>query len=97
MEGEEAAIIALKETAKYVGIGISNLIQGLSPEVTLVAGRIVRAWSIIQEDIYQAANNGICQGYPSINIMPSTLGLSPTLRGAFSLILANKFSLARSA
>lgn len=97
LEGDEAATRSLKETAKYIGIGISNLIQGLSPEVTLVAGRIVRAWSIIQDDINQAANKGICQGYPSVNIMPSTLGLSPTLRGAFSLILANKFSLARSA
>lgn len=93
IEGDEKAILALKETAKYIGIGISNLIQGLSPEVTLIAGTIVRAWSLISDEINTAASGGICQGYPSVNIMPSTLGSSPTLKGAFSLIFANKFSI----
>lgn len=97
LEGDEKAQLGLKETAKYIGVGISNLIQGLSPEVTLVTGTIVQAWSLISEEINAAAVNGICQGYPSVKIMPSTLGLFPTLKGALSLILANKFSLARNA
>jgi predicted NBD/HSP70 family sugar kinase len=97
LEGDESARQALKETAKYIGIGISNLIQGLSPEITLVAGTIVRAWSIVGEEINKAANKSICQSFPSVRIMPSTLGLHPTLKGAFSLVLVNKFSLARTA
>ncbi|MGI8467391.1 MAG: ROK family protein [Pyrinomonadaceae bacterium] len=93
LKGDENARSALKETAYYIGLGISNLTQGLSPEVTVVSGTIVRAWSLIADDIKAAADSRICQGYPSTNIMPSTLGVYPTLLGAFSLILADKFAL----
>ena len=92
LKGDEKALAALKETAHYIGIGISNLIQGLSPEVTVIAGTIVRAWLLINEEIKAAAESAICQGYPSVNIMPSTLGSYPTLMGAFSLVLADKFA-----
>jgi predicted NBD/HSP70 family sugar kinase len=92
LEGDADAQKALKETAHYIGTGISNLIQGLSPEVTIVAGTIVRAWRLIADEIKDSAENAICQHYPSVNIMPSTLGAYPTLMGAFSLILADKFA-----
>jgi predicted NBD/HSP70 family sugar kinase len=97
LDGDESAQTALKETAKYIGVGISNLIQGLSPEITLVAGTIVRAWSVVSEEINEATYQNICQGFPSVKVMPSTLGSHPTLKGAFSLVLVNKFSLARTA
>jgi predicted NBD/HSP70 family sugar kinase len=92
LDDNEEALMALKETARYIGIGVSSLIQGLSPEVTIIAGTIVRAWSLIAEDVKDAADAAICQGYPSSNIMPSTLGPYPTLMGALSLVLANKFA-----
>jgi predicted NBD/HSP70 family sugar kinase len=90
--GDEKACRALKETAHYIGLGISNLIQGLSPEVTIVAGKFVQLWSLFAEDIRKGAESGMCQGYPAVKIMPSTLGAQPTLMGAFSLVLANKFT-----
>jgi len=92
LQGDEKAQTALKETAYYIGVGISNLIQGLSPEVTIVSGDIVRAWLLIAEDVKAGAESGICQGYPTVKVMPSTLGAYPTLLGAFSLILADKFT-----
>lgn len=92
LAGDERAVAALKETAHYIGIGISNLIQGLSPEVTVVTGTILRAWKLIADEIKASAESAICQGYPSVNIMPSTLGAYPTLMGAFSLVFADKFA-----
>jgi N-acetylglucosamine repressor len=92
MKGDKNAQKALKETAHYVGVGISNIIQGLSPEVTIIAGTIVEAWSLIANDIKKGAESGMCQDYPTVNIMPSTLGSYPTLMGAISLVLANKFA-----
>ncbi len=91
-KGDNHALTALKETAHYIGVGISNLVQGLSPEVTIVVGTIVEAWSLIAEDIQKGAESAICQGYPSVKLMPSTLGAYPTLMGAISLVLANKFA-----
>jgi predicted NBD/HSP70 family sugar kinase len=90
--GDKNAHKALKETAHYIGLGISNLVQGLSPEVTIVAGKFVQVWSLFAEDIIKGAESGMCQGYPAVKIMPSTLGAYPTLMGSFSLILANKFT-----
>ena len=92
LDGDKKALTALKETAHYIGIGISNLIQGLSPEVTVVTGTIVRAWKLVADEIKAAAESRMCQGYPSVNIMASTLGPYPTLMGAFSLVLADKFA-----
>jgi predicted NBD/HSP70 family sugar kinase len=92
LANDENAVQALKETAHYIGVGISNLIQGLSPEVTIVAGTIVRAWPLIKDEITKGAANAICLGYPEVRIMPSTLGPHPSLRGAFSLVLADKFA-----
>ncbi len=92
LASDQNAQAALKETAHYLGLGISNLVQGLSPEVTIVAGTIVKAWSLVADEIRKGAESGMCQGYPSVNIMPSTLGEYPTLMGAFSLILADKFA-----
>ena len=92
LQNDENALWALKETAKYIGIGMGNLIQGLSPEAIIVGGTIVRAWPLISEDIQTAAGQVICQGIHETKIMASTLGGEPGLLGAFSLVLADKFA-----
>ncbi len=92
LKGDKNAASSLKETAHYIGVGISNLVQGLSPEVTVVVGQFVKVWSLIADDIQKGAEGGMCQGFPSVNIMPSTLGAYPTLMGAVTLVLARKFA-----
>ena len=92
MMGEGVARSALKETAHYLGIGIANLIQGLSPEAVIVGGPVVRAWSLIAEDIRAAVEESICRGLPPARVIASTLGAQPTLMGALSLVLAAKFA-----
>ncbi|MEP7039655.1 MAG: ROK family transcriptional regulator [Acidobacteriota bacterium] len=92
LEGDEKARTALKQTAHYIGIGIANIFQGLSPEVAIVTGTFVRAWSLIIEDIMAGAESATCQAYPVVRIIPSTLGSYPTLMGAFSLVLTDKFA-----
>jgi N-acetylglucosamine repressor len=89
---DENALSALKETAKYIGIGMGNLIQGLSPEAIIVGGTIVRAWPLIGADIQAAAEEVVCQGVHKTKIIPSSLGGEPGLLGAFSLVLADKFA-----
>jgi predicted NBD/HSP70 family sugar kinase len=53
LAGEKDAEAALLETARYLGLGISNLLKGLSPEAVIVGGRIVRAWPLIAEEIQE--------------------------------------------
>jgi predicted NBD/HSP70 family sugar kinase/predicted transcriptional regulator len=90
---DKAAQRALIETAHYLGVGISNLIKGLSPEAVIVGGRIARAWPLIADDLKNAVEeNSICRGLPTARIIASTLGEHPTLMGAISLVLASKFA-----
>ena len=90
--GDKNALTALKETARFIGIGIGNLIQGLSPEAVVVGGSFVKAWPLIIEDIQKAADEVVCQGVHETKIIPSSLGNEPGLLGAFSLVLADKFA-----
>src|SRR5215212_2878839 len=93
--GEQAAIDALTETAHYLGIGISNLIVGLSPETVVVGGQITRAWPIIAPSLEETIQRSIRRGLPSARIVASTLS-EHTLLGAISLVLASKFGLAEA-
>jgi N-acetylglucosamine repressor len=92
LRGDRNARAALKETARYLGIGIANLIQGLAPEAVIVAGPIAHAWKVIVEDLKMSVDSSICRGFPSTPILDSTLGSQPTLMGALSLVLASKFA-----
>lgn len=91
--GEAAASAALIETARYLGIGIANLIKGLSPEAVILGGRIARAWPLFEEELKSAvAEYSVCRGLPAPRIFVSSLGAQPRLRGALSLVLAGKFA-----
>jgi predicted NBD/HSP70 family sugar kinase len=90
--GEREALESLKETARYLGLGIANLTQGLSPEAVIVGGPIVRAWPLIACDVREAVGESICRGLPPAQIIASTLGEQPTLMGALSLVLTTKFT-----
>ena len=84
---------ALIETAYYLGLGISNLTKGLSPEAVILAGDIARAWPLISTELRRTlAANSICSGLPSTPVYASTLGDHTRLMGALSLVLARKFS-----
>jgi predicted NBD/HSP70 family sugar kinase len=89
---DQDAQAVLIETAHYLGIGISNLIVGFSPQAVVVGGPLTRVWSLISEALNETIERSIRRGLPSARILPSTLGEQPTLMGALSLVLAGKFS-----
>ncbi len=97
LEGEESARAALVETAYYLGIGISNLVVGFSPEAVVVGGQITRAWSLIETALSETMQRSVRRGLPAVPILPSTLGPQQTLMGALSLVLASKFAAAFAA
>lgn len=92
--GEGDARSALTETARYLSIGISNLVVGFSPEAVVVNGAITRAWPLIEKALTEKIERSVRRGLPSARILPSTLSGDPTLMGAFSLVLTSKFAAA---
>jgi predicted NBD/HSP70 family sugar kinase len=97
LHGESEAKTALTDTALCLGIGISNLIVGFSPEAVVVGGEIARAWSLVEDALTETIEHSVRRGLPSARILPSTLGEQPVLRGALSLVLASKFAAAVAA
>ena len=97
LAGDDAATDALTETAHYLGIGISNLIVGLSPEAVVVGGVIARAWPLVEEAVSETMERSVRRGLPSARIAASTIGDQPTLMGAISLVLSRKFAFASTA
>jgi len=97
LEGESSATAALVETAHYLGVGISNLVVGFSPEAVVVGGEIARAWPFIETALTETIEHSVRRGLPSAIILPSTLGEKPELQGALSLVLASKFAAAFAA
>jgi predicted NBD/HSP70 family sugar kinase len=95
--GEAHATTALIDTALYLGVGISNLVVGFSPEAVVVGGEIARAWPLVESALRETIERSVRRGLPSAKILPSTLGEKPTVRGALSLVLATKFSAAFAA
>lgn len=92
LNGEARAIETLKTSAKALGIGISSLIVGFSPQAVVISGSIVRAWDIVKEDLQILADRSIRTELASPAIVPSTLGDEPTILGSIGLILAKKFA-----
>lgn len=90
--GDENAVQSLRASAGYLGIGISNLIVGLSPEAIVVSGTITRAWNLIADELNSIAERSVRGGLPKTILMASSLGDNPTLIGALSLVLARKFA-----
>jgi predicted NBD/HSP70 family sugar kinase len=96
--GDPAARAALRETAHYLGVGIANVIKGLSPEAVVIGGRIARAWPLIADGLREVVGeNSMCRDLPPPRIITSSLGERPQLVGALSLVLASKFASAHTA
>ena len=92
LAGEQAAKTALTETARYLAIGISNLVVGFSPEAVIVGGAITRAWSLIEKTLTEKIDRSVRRGLPSARILCSTLNSDLGLKGALSLVLISKFA-----
>jgi N-acetylglucosamine repressor len=90
--GDEHAIKALKETARYLGVGIANINNGLDPERIVVSGKICQVWDLIFPVLLdQVKSQTNYQVVPLEElIIPSSLN-SATFEGARALILQNLF------
>ena len=90
--GEELARTVLCETARYLGIGISNLVIGMSPRTIIVSGTITKAWDLITDELNKISERSVRADLPRTPIIASTLGDTPTLIGSLSLVLGRKFA-----
>lgn len=91
--GDPAATEALRETARYLGIGITGLINGLDPEVVVIGGEVTKAWGLIEPIISEETKRSLLAPRArGIAIRRSAFEVRPSLKGALTLILNDLLS-----
>ncbi len=90
--GDEQAIKALRETARYLGVGIANINNGLDPERIVVSGKICQVWDLIFPVLLDQVKSQTNYEVVPLEelIIPSSLD-SATFEGAKALILQSLF------
>lgn len=88
-EGDALAREALKDAGKYLGVGIANLINMLSPEAVILTGGLTGAWDIFVEEAIREASKRAFKGlFDRVKIIPSSLGVEDAgILGAAALVL----------
>jgi predicted NBD/HSP70 family sugar kinase len=86
------AVRALKETARYLGVGIANINNGLSPERIIIGGLVVEVWDIVFPELLRQVERQTINKVlsPKNVIIPSTLDSSP-FHGAQALAIMEVF------
>jgi predicted NBD/HSP70 family sugar kinase len=91
--GDTAATEAVRETARYLGIGITGLINGLDPEVVVIGGEITKVWGVIEPIIVEETKRSLLAPRShGVAIRPSAFEVRPSLKGAVTLIQNNLLS-----
>jgi predicted NBD/HSP70 family sugar kinase len=93
LAGDAAAEQALLETAHYLGLGIAPIIYALCPEVIILGGPILRAWKLIEPEVWKGVAERISPPYVQhTTLVPSSMRVHSGLMGAVSLVLAKNFA-----
>lgn len=85
--GDPAATETVRETARYLGIGITGLINGLDPEVVVIGGEITKGWGLIEPIIVEETKRSLLAPRShGVAIRRSAFEVRPSLKGALTLI-----------
>ena len=91
--GEPRAVAALDETARYLGAGLSVIINALNPSQIFVGGEITELWGRIEPTVRaEIAKRALTPNAASTPIIPEPAGSYPRLRGATALVAAPSFA-----
>ncbi|HEV8303963.1 MAG TPA: ROK family protein [Gemmatimonadales bacterium] len=91
--GEPRARAALEETGRYLGLGLSIIINALNPEQIIVGGEITAAWNLVEPAIRaEAQRRALTQEAAATPVIPEPPGSLPRLRGAIALVTAPLFA-----
>lgn len=74
LEGDGLSRDVLREAGKYLGIGITNIINIFSPQAIVLSGGLIGAWNIyVQEAIKEASKRSFKILFEKTRIIPSNL------------------------
>ena len=87
LDGDSLARELLKDAGRYLGIGIANIINLMSPEAIILTGGLRGAWDIyMQEAMKEASRRTFKELYDTVKIVPSTLMDDAGIVGSAGLV-----------
>jgi predicted NBD/HSP70 family sugar kinase len=91
--GDAAARLTIEETARYLGIGISNLIWGLDADTVVIDATIADAWGLVEPVLRgELPDDRELWGPRNLQVRPSAFGGEAALIGAATLPLSKIFA-----
>lgn len=92
-DGDEQAGAALRTNARYLGLGLVNVIAALNPQAIIFGEPIASAWDLV-EDVILAELRKRVPAYclNGLRLLPSRLGADSPLLGAAALALDHFFN-----
>jgi glucokinase len=87
LDGDMPAREILKTAGRYLGVGIANIINIMSPEAVVLTGGLAEAWDIyVNEAIKETSRRAFKDLYDRVKIIPSTLTGDAGLVGSAGLV-----------
>lgn len=87
LEGDSLSREVLREAGRYLGVGITNIINIFSPQAIILSGGLIGAWNIyVQEAIKEASRRSFKQLFDRTEIIPSVLKDDAGILGAACLV-----------
>ena len=84
--GNMAATLALTESCRYLGIGLSNIVWGLDPDVIVIDGAITEAWPLVKAVIQgEFADSAEFLNFRNLQLRPSSFSGDAAIIGAAAL------------
>lgn len=83
MKGDELALEAFRRMGVYLGIGLSNLINILNPEMIVIGGGVVSAWTLFAQYMqHEIAERAFPVPAMEVKVVPGQCGDDAGLLGA---------------
>lgn len=91
--GDAAAMAALRESARYLGVGMAGIINGLNPARIIVGGEVARAWDLVDDTVRSAlTERTLTADAARTPVIPEPSDGQTRLRGAAALVVAPLFA-----
>jgi predicted NBD/HSP70 family sugar kinase len=91
--GDAKAIAALEATARYLGLGLASIVNGVNPACIYVGGEITAAWDLIADDVRAAlAERTIVPAAGETELRAVPVNEHSRLHGAAALVAAPAFA-----
>lgn len=90
-QGDAVAIEILRQTAIYLGVGVTNLLHLYNPEIVVIGGGVSQVGDLIFKPLRaEVERRAMISFRENVQIIPTKLGDDIGLYGGVALVLANE-------